>query len=69
MSESLSIKQLLCGKVASHLKVACLLCHHVDFDSKHPALLFGRRPLQAEVPTCKLHGELHFDLTTDEKHS
>lgn len=38
------------------------LCHHVDFDSKHPALLFGRRPLQAEVPAGKLHGELHFDL-------
>lgn len=40
----------------------CLLCHHIDFDSKHPTLLFGRRSLQAEVPTCEFHGELHFDL-------
>ena len=41
------------------------LCHHADFDSKHAALLLGRRSLQAEVPTCELHRELHFDLKTN----
>lgn len=46
----------------------CLLCHHIDFDSKHPTLLFRRRSLQAEVPTCEFHGELHFDLMMN-KHS
>lgn len=42
------------------------LCHHVDFDSKHPTLFFGRCSLQAKVPTCELHGEFHFDLMMNE---
>lgn len=45
------------------------LCHHINFDSKHSALLFGWRPLQAEVPAGKLHGELHFDLDRKNKWS
>lgn len=41
-----------------------VLCHHVDFDSKHPTLFFRRRPLQAEVAAGELHGEFHFELMT-----
>ena len=48
---------------------ADLLCHHADFDSKHPALLLGGRSLQAQVAAGELHGELHFDLRIDESQS
>lgn len=44
------------------------LGHHVDLDPKHATLFLGWRSLQAEVPTCELHGELHFDLMT-KRHS
>lgn len=65
MSENKCILKEVTFKVLARTD---LLCHHIDFDSKHPTLFFGRCSLQAKVPTCKLHGEFHFDLMMNKYH-